>query len=110
MGKAIEGQGAYKAPDGTNVSFTYEYTQYDSIADAIAEIGEIKALKDLQRMIKLDASNPARESAKVANGHSTRISLTEEQKADAKSKRLADKSLLEVLKAKGISLEQLQSM
>ena len=50
-------------------------------------------------MVKVDASNTAREEAKVANGDSTRIPMTEAQKAEAKASRQADKALLERIKA-----------
>ena len=67
--------------------------------DAIDSTSEEKVFKLVQRMVKVDASNTAREEAKVANGDSTRVAMTEEQKAEAKAERVANKALLGKIKA-----------
>lgn len=103
MAKNIQSSGEYKAPNGQQVSYTFDYQAFDSLNDAIATLGEPEVLKQVQRMSKVDANNTAREKAKVANGHSTRKPLSEEEKADAKVKRQTDKALLEAIKAKGIN-------
>lgn len=100
MSKEITGQGEYKVKStGETVSYEFEYLAFDSLDEMIAEIGEDKVFKNAQRMLKVDASNTARESAKVQNGHSTRKAMTEEEKADNKAKRANDKALLAKLKA-----------
>ena len=98
--KEIISQGNYTAKDGTVKSYDFSYNQYDTLQDAIADGGEAQALKDLQRMRKVDANNTAREKAKIANGDSTRQPMTEEQKAAAKAERQANKALLERIRAK----------
>ena len=98
--KEIISQGNYTAKDGSVKSYEFGYNQYDTLQDAIADGGEAQALKDLQRMRKVDANNTAREKAKVANGDSTRQPMTEEQKAQAKAERQANKAILDKIKAK----------
>ena len=80
------------------VGFEFEYSAFDSLQEAIDTLGEDKVLKDVQRMIKLDASNTARESAKVANGDSVRKVMSEDEKAQAKAQRAQDKALLDKIK------------
>lgn len=101
--KNIETTGSYKAPNGQDTSYSYSYPSFDSLQDAVANLGEAEVLKLTQRMVKVDANNTTREKAKVANGHSSRAPQTEEQKAQAKAKRQADKAILDLLKAKGIT-------
>ena len=59
-------------------------------------------------MVKVDANNTSREKAKSANGHSTRAVMSEEDKAQKKVERQANKQLLEALKANPELLAQLQ--
>ena len=110
MAKNITAQGSYESPTGEDISFDFSYLVIDSIEDAVASIGEDKVKSAVQRMLKLDAGNTAREKAKVDNGHSARKPMTEEQKAQAKAGRQADKELLAILKSKGLSLKDLMSM
>ena len=81
-----------------------------TIDEAIQLLGKEKFLSCAVRMLKLDVANPLRESAKSLNEHSTRIAMTEEQKAQAKAGRQADKELLAILKSKGLSLKDLMDM
>jgi hypothetical protein len=109
--KTITSAGQYLSKkSGSNVNFEFEYTAFDSLEEAIDNLGKDKVLKDLQRMVKLDASNTARESAKVANGDSTRKVMSEEEKAQAKAERASTKSVIDTMKAKakemGVSLEE----
>ena len=110
MSKTITAQGSYEAPTGEDISFDFTYEVLDP-----ATIQELDAIyagagKCTQRMLKLDAGNTAREKAKVDNGHSTRKPMTEEQKAQAKVSRQADKEVLAILKSKGLTLKDLMEM
>ena len=94
------GLGEYKRKaTGEVVSFQFTYPAFDSLQDAIDSLEEDKVFKLVQRMVKVDASNTAREEAKVANGDSTRVPMTEAQKAAAKEERQANKALLDKIKA-----------
>ena len=110
--KIIESQGEYTVKaTGAKVNYSFAFQAFDNLNDAIQVLGEDKAFEAIQRMVKVDANNTAREKAKSANGHSTVVKQTEEQKAKAKVSRQADKALLIALKAKGISsLEELQGL
>ena len=100
MSKVIEAQGEYKVKaTGASMSYEFEYVAYDNLQDAIDTLGEDKVFKTFQRQVKVDAGNTAREEAKVTNGHSTRVAMTEEQKAQAKAERQANKALLDKIKA-----------
>lgn len=107
--RTINTEGSYKAPNGAEVKFPVSFQEFESLQDAVAGVGgEAEALKLIQRMVKVDAGNTAREKAKVANGHSTHKPQTEEQKAAAKAERASNKALIEALKAKGVkSVEDL---
>ena len=110
MAKHITAQGSYEAPSGEDITFDFSYLVIDSISDAVEAIGEDKVKSAVQRMLKLDAGNTAREKAKVDNGHSARKPMTEEQKAQAKVSRQADKEVLAILKSKGLTLKDLMNM
>ncbi len=100
MAKVITSTGEYKVKStGEVYQFEYEYVAFETLADMVEAIGEDKVFKNAQRMLKVDSANTARESAKVANGHSTRKVMSEEEKADAKVKRAQDKALLDKIKA-----------
>ncbi len=100
MGKLVKATGEYKSKaTGQNVGYEFEYVAFDDLNDAIDTLSEVEVLKRVQRMTKVDASNTARESAKVANGDSTRKAMSEEEKAENKAKRAEDKALLSKLKA-----------
>jgi len=115
MAKTITASGEYtRKQDGSKVSYDFEYQVFDNLDDAIASLGEDKALRDLQRITKVDANNVAREKAKVLNGDSERKVMSEEEKAEAKARRAENKRIVElartnpeiaeILKAKGISI------
>ena len=111
MAKIIKTTCSYKAPNGQEVIVPFEYNTYESVQEAVAILGEAGIVTELNRMSKVDAGNGEREKAKVANGHSTRVKQTEEQKAEAKAKRLVEKDMLARLRAKGItSVEQLSQL
>lgn len=112
MAKVIQGLGSYNVKEsGASVEYPFEYQEFSNLQDAIAVLGEDEALACIQRMVKVDANNVAREKAKVVNGHSTRKPMSEEEKAQAKAERAAGRKLLEALKAKGIkSIEELNSV
>ena len=110
MAKTIQASGTYKAPTGEDVSYDFEYAVIDSIQDAIDTFGNDKVKSTIQRMLKVDANNLAREKAKSDNGHSSRKPMTEQEKSQAKAKRQADKQLLDLLKSKGLSLKDLMNL
>jgi len=105
----IESVGKYTAKDtGASIDYDYSYAVYETMDDALEVLGEAKCLALVQRMVKTDAGNTAREKAKTANGHSTRVVMTEEQKAEKKKERAGNKALLEAIKANPELLAQLQ--
>lgn len=115
MAKTISAVGTYNIPEGKpnagqEVQYNFEYIVIDSIQDAIDELGQDKVKSCIQRMIKLDANNNAREKAKASNGHSARQPMSEEEKAQAKAKRQADKALLDLIKSKGLTAKDLASL
>lgn len=96
----VTGTGEYTAKNsGEQVTYNFTYVAFDTLDEAIETLGEAKALQTIQRMVKLDANNTAREKAKSANGHSTRPVMSEADKAEAKAKRAQDKALLDRIKA-----------
>ena len=98
--ETIKAVGEYKRKStGEAIQFNFEYPSFVDLQDAIDSTSEEKVFKLVQRMVKVDASNTAREEAKVANGDSTRVAMTEAQKAEAKAERVANKALLEKIKA-----------
>jgi hypothetical protein len=109
MAKVINASGEYTVKStGESVGYKFEYPAYEDLQDAVDTLGEDKVFKLVQRMTKVDASNTARESAKMENGHSARKAMTEEQKAEAKAERASNKALLD--KIKGLSAEQRRSL
>lgn len=91
---------------GAFVEFEAEYVQYESVEEAVSKLGDDKVLQTINRMVKLDHTNPARENAKSSNGHSKRPVMTAEQKESAKQERKANKSFLDALKAKAAASGQ----
>ena len=108
MSNEIQSSGNYTVKEtGESVSYDFSFSSFESVEDCIETLTESKVLALVQRMVKVDANNTAREKAKSVNGHSTRVIMTEEQKAEKKQARQADKQLLERLKANPELLEQL---
>lgn len=100
MSKVIQAQGEYKVKaTGAAHKYEFDYVAYDNLQDMIDTLGEEKTFKLAQRQVKVDAGNMAREEAKVINGHSSRKAMTEEEKANAKAERQANKALLDKIKA-----------
>jgi len=96
----IESSGKYTVKEtGATVDYAYSFEAYENIEQAIESLGEVKCLALIQRMVKVDANNTAREKAKTANGHSTRPVMSEEEKAEKKVARAEDKALLDAVKA-----------
>lgn len=111
MSKEITAQGQYTVKDsGEVVSYDFTYTAFESIQDVIDAKGEAWALSLVQRQHKVDENNLTREKTRNKNGHSTRATMTEEQKAEAKSERAELKSIASVLKAKGLTLADIENM
>ena len=112
MGKQINTSGNYAVKEtGETVNFEFEFTQFDTLQDAVDTLGGEQAVLDsVQRMHKVDKGNTAREKAKVANGHSVRKVLTEDEKAVRKADRAETSALVKALKAKGLTLADIQAM
>ena len=106
----INTSGSYSVKEtGETVNYNFSFTSYEDVESAVDELGEVKVLALINRMVKVDSGNTAREKAKTANGHSARVPQTEEQKAEKKAERIANKQLLEALKANPDLLAQLQA-
>ena len=98
--ETIKAVGEYKRKaTGEAIQFDFEYPSFVDLQDAIDSTSEEKVFKLVQRMVKVDASNTAREDAKVKNGDSTRQPMSEAQKAEAKAERATNKALLAKIKA-----------
>lgn len=105
----VQSSGKYTVKEtGASIDYDFEFPVYDSIDDAVENMGEVKCLALIQRMVKVDANNTSREKAKTANGHSARVAMSEEEKAEKKTERANNKKLLEALKANPDLLAQLQ--
>lgn len=106
----INTQGKYTIKEtGASQEYSFSYESFASLDEALESLDEHKALALIQRMLKVDANNTAREKAKVLNGHSTRVVMSEEDKAKKKAERIVNKNLLEALKANPELLAQLQN-
>ena len=103
MTDKLNGTGEYKSKTGTKVQYEYEYSVLSP--EQVSDLNVIfeSAGKLVQRMLKVDANNTAREKAKSVNGDSTRTAMTEEEKAQAKVKRATQRELLKRLEEKGIT-------
>lgn len=100
MANEITSNGNYAVKEtGESINYEFTFRSFDSLDDAVETLGEAKVLALVQRMEKVDANNTAREKAKSVNGHSTRVVLSEEQKAEKKAQRGADKALLAKINA-----------
>lgn len=101
MANTVKGTGQYTVKEtGEAVVYEFDYQSFSSIDDALEAIGEVEALKLIQRQTKVDCNNVAREKAKTANGHSTRIAMTEEEKTEKKAERASKKVMTDVLLTK----------
>ena len=93
-----------------DVQYSYEYEVLTSQEAIDLDTAYAGAAKLVQRMLKVDANNLAREKAKTANGDSTRKPLTEAEKATRKAERGANAQILAMLKSKGLSLKDIESL
>lgn len=111
MSKEITAQGQYSVKDsGEVVTYDFSYLVLDSVQDAIDTLGEEKVRSLIQRQIKVDANNLEREKTKAKNGHSSRPVMSEEDKAKAKAERAELRSIAQILKQKGLSLEDIENL
>src|SRR3989304_68324 len=110
MANEYQDKGEWKNPDtGTEVSFSFTFDRIDSFADAVKIYGnEKEACRHLQRMNKTDARNKKAASEKANAGFGA-PKLSEAEKAGKKAERVANKALLEKLKANPELLAQLQN-
>ena len=101
---------------GEIVEYSFDYlvlegdNAQEKIDNAIENLTAEKVAKDIQRTLKVDANNTAREKAKASNGHSARIALTEEQKQANKAERAGNKAILDALKARGLTLADIAKL
>jgi len=114
--RKIQAQGSYTIPSqfdnaGADVNFNFEYEVYDTLPEAIKELGgENKVLAMINQTHKEDCRNNASGAAKSANGHSPRATLTPEEKEKRSQEAKAVRELMKVAKAKGLSLADLMAM
>lgn len=109
--RTLKDKGQYTVKEtGDIINYEFEFPVYDDLADIADSIGDEVGTRTVNRQAKVDNNNVAREKAKSANGHSTRTPLTAEQKAENKATRQANSSLLDALKAKGLTLADIESM
>jgi hypothetical protein len=104
--RKVKGEGSYTNKEGVEVSYSFDY----AVLEVVNDIGEVELLALANRMLKVDANNTSRESAKRANGDSTARVMTAEQKEANKQSRKADSTLLKLIKAKGLSLDDLNDL
>ena len=95
-------EGIYRVPAqfpnaGSEVKFEYDYTEYASIDEAKQDLSAETLLSLVNRMVKVDSGNNARERAKSANGHSSRTASESTQ-------------IARLVKAKGLKLEDIQRL
>ena len=106
--RILIGQGVYiRKATKEAIPFSFEYPVFNSIEAYIAQEGETKTIANLNRMLKVDAGNTAREKAKRDNGDSVAVQLTPEQKAEQNLQKKADRELLRKLKSNPDVLAQL---
>lgn len=103
----MQSTGKYSKQDGSVVNYEYEYNVYEE-ADLQTDSVTILALAN--RQAKVDGNNKTREATKSANGDSTRPVLSESEKAERREESKKVRDLAKLIKAKGMSLEDLQSM
>ncbi len=101
--KTLQDKGKYKAPNAEIVYFDYSFQAYDSLQDAVVNLGEGEVLALVNRMSKVDSRNTTSASVQAQNGHSKRKVMTPEQKVQAKAKRATLSAMAKLLDAKGIS-------
>lgn len=113
----MNASGKYKIKDTDEIiSYDFDYlvlegsNAQEKIDNAVSSLGADKVAKDIQRTLKVDANNLAREKAKTTNGHSTRPVMSEDDKLKAKTARKVNAEILEALKAKGLTLADIESM
>ena len=116
MAKTIQDTGKYivrredSADKGKTITFDYSFETYASVEDAVATLGAGEVLSIINRMCKVDARNTSSQVAQSKNGHSVRKEMTAEQKAESKMQRALDKAMLDRIKSKGLSAEDLDSL
>lgn len=108
--KQFKGSGEYTyKDDGSKHNFNYDYPIYDSLDEAVDELGETKILAMTNQTSKEDSANNSREAQKRANGHSVERTLTAEEKEDRKQSRKADRELLKLIKSNPEELAALRA-
>lgn len=100
----MQSTGQYSKKDGTTVSYEYEYVVYDGSED----MATILALAN--RQAKVDGNNKTREAVKAKNGDSVRPVLSETEKAVRKEDSKKVRDLAKLIKAKGLSMEDLKGL
>src|SRR3990167_10077828 len=98
MAKTIQDKGKYlvkkDCPEkGQMIYFDYSFEEYSSVEDAVSSLGNNETLALLNRMSKVDARNTTSVSVQAKNGHSVRVALSAEEKAEGKAERAARSAL-----------------
>lgn len=109
MAKTITGICKYDH-EGKEYSGEFEFTEFSSVQDALATLGEAKTLDLIHKSHKIEKANSARIALQSVNGHSKVVKMSEEAKANAKQKRQATAKLVAALQAKGMTLEEVMEM
>ena len=104
--KKLQDSGNYiNKADNSVINFSFDYPVYEDKS----EVDSDSLLALANRMAKLDCRNKASLKAQADNGHNART-MSEEERAEAKAKRKVNQTLLDAIKAKGLSLEDIASM
>ena len=105
--RQVNATGSYtRKTTGEEVSYDFAY----DVLEQVTDMSEAELLALVNRMLKVDANNTAREKAKSVNGDSTARMLTPEQKEANKVTRKADRELLAMIKGKGLSEADIKAL
>jgi hypothetical protein len=114
--RKVQAQGSYSIPKefdnaGADVTFEFEYEIFDTLAEAQQALGgENKVLAMINQTRKEDCRNNASGSAKSDNGHSTRVTLTPEEKERRSQEARATREMIKLAKSKGLTLNDLMAL
>ena len=95
---------------GDVVSLTKELELAETFDEMIEQLGENKVYSLALRQYKVDFGNNERAKLQAVNKHSSVKLMTEEEKAEKKSERVKNKALVELLKSKGLTLQDIENM
>ena len=119
--RTVKGEGSYtRKATGEEISFVFEFPVIEDgdvvfqilsdVVKAMLSDKKLTVLQILNQTLKEDCRNDASGKAKSVNGDSTARILTAEEKEANKVKAKADRELLKALKAKGVSIADLEKL